>query len=55
VNSAIAYLNAGDTASAISTLQALINQTRAQRGKMIPAIQADILIAFAQNVIAGLQ
>jgi hypothetical protein len=54
VNSAIAKLNAGDKAGAISTLQALINETRYQRGKKIPATQADILIAFTQSIIAGL-
>jgi hypothetical protein len=55
VNSAMAKLSAGDKTAAINSLNALINETRAQRGKKIPAIQADILIAFVQNVIAGLQ
>ena len=31
----------------------LINETKAQRGKNIRATQADILIAFAPNVITG--
>jgi hypothetical protein len=50
----MAMLNTGDKAGATSTLRALINETRAQRGKKIPATQADVLIAFVQNVIAGL-
>jgi carbamate kinase len=54
VNAAIAMLNTCDKAGAISTLNALINETRAQHGKKIPATQADVLIAFVQNVIASL-
>jgi hypothetical protein len=47
-----AYLAAGDTASATSSLQAFINAVNAQRGKKMSVDDADALIAAAQQVVA---
>jgi hypothetical protein len=39
--------------AAIGQLQAFINEVQAQRGKKITSETADLLIAYARNVIAA--
>jgi polyisoprenoid-binding protein YceI len=52
VDSAIAFLNRGKEQAAIGQLRAFINEVEAQRGKKITAETADLLIAYARNVMA---
>ncbi|MFH1726646.1 MAG: thrombospondin type 3 repeat-containing protein [Elusimicrobiota bacterium] len=51
---AAAAAERGNTKAAANALEAFINQVEAQRGKKISDEDADMLIAFAQNAIAGL-
>jgi hypothetical protein len=50
VNQAITYLNKNDIADTCSTLNAFINQVKAQTGKSIPAPEAATLIADARQI-----
>ncbi|MDT8305124.1 MAG: hypothetical protein RRC07_04255, partial [Anaerolineae bacterium] len=52
---ALDELNEQDTAAAMNTLLAFINNVEAQRGNKITDEQADILIAEAQQIIDSLQ
>jgi hypothetical protein len=52
VAAAQAYLAAGDKTDACSTLNAFINEVKAQSGKSIPAAKASSLIAEAQQIEA---
>ncbi|MFH1724194.1 MAG: hypothetical protein ABII00_06175 [Elusimicrobiota bacterium] len=51
---AAAAAERGSTKAAANSLEAFINQVDAQRGKKLSEEEADLLIAFAQNAIAGL-
>lgn len=55
INNAIESLEMGNTNAAIHQLQAFIHQVEAQRGKKVSEDAADLLISYAQNVIAGIQ
>jgi streptogramin lyase len=54
ITQAQAYLAAGDITDTCTTLNAFVNQVRAQSGKSIPAGQASQLIANAQRIQAVL-
>jgi beta propeller repeat protein len=54
LDQAAATLDRGNFTAATNTLDALINFVIGQRGKHIAAAAADVLIAMAQDVIAGL-
>jgi len=54
ITQAQAYLAAGDSKDAISTLSAFINQVTAQTGKSIPPSQASQLITAARQIQAVL-
>ena len=54
VNSAISNLDDGDVAGTIDKLLSFINHVEAQRGKKITNAQADVLVAYAQNILAQL-
>lgn len=51
LDSAQDALDRGNNEAAINKLLAFINQVEAQRGKKIKEIDADLLIAFAWNII----
>jgi hypothetical protein len=51
LQAAAAYFNTGDTADAVSQLQAFINHVNAQKGKLIDAGLAKTLIDAAQEII----
>jgi hypothetical protein len=51
LNAAQSSLEQGNTAAAEGQLTAFINEVSAQRGKKIPAAEADALIAQAQAII----
>jgi hypothetical protein len=44
----------GDICGAVAAIEAFTNQVRAQRGKKIADATADLLLAYADNLIAGL-
>jgi hypothetical protein len=50
INRATTYLNKNDIADTCSTLNAFINQVKAQTGKSIPAPEAATLIADARQI-----
>jgi hypothetical protein len=52
VDSAISSLNRGKEQAAIGQLRAFINEVEAQRGKKISETTADLLIAYARNIMA---
>jgi hypothetical protein len=54
VDSAIKLLNRGKEQGAIGQLNDFINLVKAQRGKKIAAATADLLIAYARNIVAGI-
>jgi FIMAH domain-containing protein len=53
LNNALAALGRGDTADARELLQAFINEVQAQGGKKISEVQADELIAAANEILAA--
>jgi hypothetical protein len=53
VDAAISSLNKGNKKAAAGQLQLFINDVQAQRGKKIAISTADMLIAYARNVIVG--
>jgi len=55
VNNAVKSLDKGNANAAVNQLNAFINQVEAQRGKKISEDAADLMISYAQNVIAGIQ
>ena len=55
VTSAIRSLDSGHAVVAVKQIKALISLLEAQRGKAISKTAADLLIAYAINVIAGAQ
>jgi hypothetical protein len=54
VDGAISSLKKGNKKAAIGQLQLFISEVQAQRGKKIAIQTADLLIAYARNVIAGI-
>lgn len=54
LNAAIQEIQANNNAEAINSLQAFINEVKAQRGKKISESDADILIVAAQAIISQL-
>ena len=54
LNAAEAALNRGKAETASNQLKAFMNQVQAQRGKKIPASDADALLAAAAQIIADL-
>ena len=54
VNNALATLDRGNTQAAINMLEAFIDEVEAQSGKKITEDEANMLIAFAENVIDDL-
>ena len=52
VSNVIKSLEKGNTNSAINQMEAFINQVEAQRGKKISEDAADLLVVFAENIIA---
>lgn len=54
LRAALDALAAGDTATACESLRAFVNEVRAQRGKKIPAADADALIAEVEAIMGGL-
>ena len=55
LDAAQAYVDAGDEARAISTLNSFIQEVKAQAGKSITPAASASLVAMAQEVIASLQ
>ena len=54
IRAAMASIERGRNDTAANQLVALINKVEAQRGKAISETDADMLIAFALNIIANL-
>jgi len=54
LDNAITALNSENEKAAVNNLNALINQVKAQRGKKIPAGEADALIAMVQRIIESI-
>ena len=55
VMAALDDMNENNDVAAIQGLQAFINAVEAQRGKMIPEIDADLCIAAAEELIAQIE
>lgn len=55
INNAIKSLEKGNKDAAINQLQAFINKVEAQRGKKISEQDAEMLIAYANKVIAKIE
>jgi len=55
VNNAMKSLDKGNDGAAVNQLQAFINKVEAQRGKKISEEDADMLIEYANNVIAQIE
>jgi hypothetical protein len=54
ITAAEASMGRGNYTAALNQLNALVRKIRAQRGKSIPEEVADMLIAYATNIIDGL-
>ena len=54
VNNASKSLEKGNINAAINQMEAFINQVEVQRGKKITEVAADLLVAFAENIIASI-
>jgi hypothetical protein len=51
LNAALSYLSSGDIASAVDSINAFINEAKAQSGKKLTSAQASQMISQAQSII----